>query len=54
MATHSSIIAWGIPWTEEPGGLQSVEPQRSLTQQLNNKCRGPGDPGFVSCLSLCL
>ena len=23
MATHSSIIAWRIPWTEEPGGLQS-------------------------------
>ena len=23
MATHSSILAWGIPWTEEPGGLQS-------------------------------
>ena len=24
MATHSSILAWEIPWTEEPGGLQSV------------------------------
>ena len=24
MATHSSILAWGIPWTEEPGGLQSI------------------------------
>ena len=24
MATHSSILAWGIPWTEEPGGLQSM------------------------------
>ena len=23
MATHSSIVAWEIPWTEEPGGLQS-------------------------------
>ena len=23
MATHSSFLAWGIPWTEEPGGLQS-------------------------------
>ena len=22
MATHSSILAWGMPWTEEPGGLQ--------------------------------
>ena len=25
MATHSSIFAWQIPWTEEPGGLQSKE-----------------------------
>ena len=24
MATHSSILAWRIPWTEEPGGLQST------------------------------
>ena len=24
MGTHSSILAWEIPWTEEPGGLQSV------------------------------
>ena len=24
MATHSSIFAWEIPWTEEPGGLQSI------------------------------
>ena len=29
MATHSSIIAWKIPWTEEPGGLQSMGSQRS-------------------------
>ena len=28
MATHSSIFAWSIPWTEEPGGLQSMESQR--------------------------
>ena len=28
MATHSSIPAWSIPWTEEPGGLQSMESQR--------------------------
>ena len=28
MATHSSIHAWKIPWTEEPGGLQSVGLQR--------------------------
>ena len=28
MATHSSILAWRIPWTEEPCGLQSVGSQR--------------------------
>ena len=28
MTTHSSILAWRIPWTEEPGGLQSMESQR--------------------------
>ena len=29
MATHSSILAWEIPWAEEPGGLQSMAWQRS-------------------------
>ena len=29
MATHSSILAWKIPWTEEPGGLQSMGLQKS-------------------------
>ena len=29
MATHSSILAWKIPWTEEPGGLQSMAFQRT-------------------------
>ena len=28
MATHSNILAWRIPWTEEPGGLQSIGLQR--------------------------
>ena len=28
MATHSTILAWRIPWTEEPGGLQSMGLQR--------------------------
>ena len=28
MATHSSILAWRIPWTEDPGKLQSMESQR--------------------------
>ena len=28
MATHSSILAWSIPWTEDPGGLQSIGLQK--------------------------
>ena len=31
MATHSSILAWEIPWREEPGGLQSVGSPKSQT-----------------------
>ena len=31
MATYSSILAWEIPWTEEPGGLQFMGPQKSRT-----------------------
>ena len=32
MATHSSLLAWEIPWTEEPDGLQSMRLQMSRTQ----------------------
>ena len=32
MATHSSVLAWRIPWTEEPGGLQSMGSQKSQTR----------------------
>ena len=35
MATHSSILAWEIPWTEEPGELQSMESQKSRIQLIN-------------------
>ena len=35
MATHSSILARKIPWTEEPGGIQSMKSQRDTTEQLN-------------------
>ena len=31
MATHSSILAWRIPWIEEPGGLSSMGSQKSQT-----------------------
>ena len=32
MATHSSILAWKIPWTLEPGGLQPIRLQRETTE----------------------
>ena len=32
MATHASILAWEIPWTEEPGRLQSLGSQKSRTR----------------------
>ena len=31
-ATHSSILVWRIPWTEEPGGPQSIGLQRDMTE----------------------
>ena len=34
-ATHSSLLAWRIPWTEEPGGLQSMGFAKSLTRLSN-------------------
>ena len=36
MATHSSILAWEIPWTEEPGGLQSMVLQRAGHDRVTN------------------
>ena len=40
MATHSSILAWETPWTEEPGGLQSRGSQR-VGHSWSNKQQGP-------------
>ena len=37
MATHSSILTWRIPWTEEPGGLQSTGLQRVRHNSATNK-----------------
>ena len=43
MATHSSIFAWEVPWTEEPGGLQSMGSQEmDRTEQLNNNIQRHG------------
>ena len=49
-ATHSSILAWRIPWTEEPGGLQSIGSQsriqlkRLSTAQGSNQTSATSDP----------
>ena len=47
MATHSSILAWRIPWTEEPGRLQSMGLQRVRTERLHFDfhCDGPNKQG---------
>ena len=39
VATHSNTLAWEIPWTEEPGGLQSIGSQESqdMTEQLSTR-----------------
>ena len=48
MATHSSILAWRIPWTEEPGGLQSMGSQRVghnwVTNTFTNTLRKEKEP----------
>ena len=38
MATHSSIVVWRTPWTEEPGGLQSTEVQRVRHDESDLAC----------------
>ena len=38
MAAHATILAWRIPWTEEPGGLQSIGSQRVRDQFANIHC----------------
>ena len=52
MATHSSILAWRIPWTEELGGLQSTGRKESdMTERLRFHFPGDGDGqgGLVCC-----
>ena len=39
-ATHSSMLAWRIPWMEEPGGLQSIRSQRATTERLHSIRKG--------------
>ena len=51
MATHSSILAWEIPWTQEPGRLQSGSYKESnMTEQLSTQIR----LGFAQIYGTCL
>ena len=56
MATHSSTLAWTVPWTEEPGGLQSMGSLRDRTERihfhfsLSCSGEGNGNPVQYSCL----
>ena len=57
MATHSSTLAWKIPWTEEPGGLQSMGSLESdTTEQLHFhfslSCIGEGNGNPLQCSCL--
>ena len=40
MATHSGVLAWKIPWTEESNGLQFMGLQRDKTERMNTHTRG--------------
>ena len=50
MAAHSSISAWRIPWTEEPGGLQSIGSQRVGLKGLGTQAR-TGLTGYLGKLN---
>ena len=50
MATHSSILAWRIPQTEKPGGLLTIESDR--TEQLSTACRREEDQRLEQKLDL--
>ena len=53
MATHSSILAWRIPWTEEPGGLQSIASHRvSTTEVTQHAHKGVWIQRIKYCLKL--
>ena len=43
MVTHSNILVWEMPWTEEPGGLQSMGVAKSLTGLSNEHFHFQGD-----------
>ena len=55
MATHSSILAWRVPWTAEPSGLQSMELQQSdTTEPLSLSVNGSTTLCDILCVSKCI
>ena len=54
MTTHSSILVWKIPWTEEPGGLQAMGVTKELdtTWQLNNNNRLTNNITQITAVSI--
>ena len=54
MATHSSVLAWEIPWTEEPGGLQSMglDTTEGLHFHFSLSCIGEGNGNPLQCSCL--
>ena len=56
MAAHSSIHVWKIPWTEEPGGLQSMGSLGDTTERLHFhfslSCIGEGNGNLIQCSCL--
>ena len=49
MAPHSSTLAWQIPWTEEPGGLQSMGSLRVGHDSTSLSCIGEGNGNQLQC-----
>ena len=56
MATHSSILAWRTPWTEEPGGLQSaahsLQSRLTLCDPIDGSPPGAPGPGILQARTL--
>ena len=48
MGTHSSVLAWEIPWTEEPGRLQSMGSQRVGHDLMTKQQQQPFSPDLIS------
>ena len=52
MATHSSILAWRIPWTEKPGGLQSTGSKKSDMTEATEHTRYRGQDSLCTSLGV--